>query len=174
MKTRSLVYMVVPVVVAFAFAASAGAASAQTTFQATVKSVANKANAAACTAAGHTICGTAKVVGYGSVRWTFDDVTFGPLGMGKPQCTPYTGIHTFYLPSGTLVLDDTGVVCAPGGSAYALRKSRFNAPWTNITATWTVDPTSTGAFAGLSGTGTESAQITGPATLGTFTGTLGS
>jgi hypothetical protein len=172
--------MVVPVVLAVAFAASAGAASAQTVtaFQATVKSVDPMGNpTTSCT---HSWCGTAKVAGYGAATWTFDALTLTSYGDPTSQCATYTGIGEFVLNDGggTLSYSEGGNVCTPGHSVTAVRKGNalfFNAPWTDVTGPWMVTG-GTGDFAGVvsgsSSSGSDSAKLIGPGARGTYTGTL--
>jgi hypothetical protein len=167
MKAPRLIYMVVPVVAAFAFAAGPASASTLSGFQASIKSVSPLGNPPPCT---HTICGTANVTGYGPAVWTFDVSYLSNYGDPTPQCATYTATGEFKLNNGdgTLTYDESGTVCAPGRSVNAPRRSIFNPPWTVITGSWTVDG-GTGDFAGATGGGTDSAKITGPEARGTYT-----
>ena len=167
MKARRCLCIVVLVVAAFGFAAGPASASTLSGFQAAIKSVSPLGNPSPCT---HTICGTANVVGYGAAIWTFDVSYLSNYGDPTPQCATYTASGEFVLNSGdgTLTYDESGTVCAPGSSVIAPRRGIFNPPWTVITGSWTADG-GTGAFAGVTGGGTDSAKITGPEARGTYT-----
>ena len=151
-----------------------GEASAQTPFQATV-SATQTLPAGPC-ANGAFFCGTANLAGYGSESWNFFVTSSTPV---PSSCgSSYTATTEFTLagdPGSTLVLDESGALCAPGkdGAAFFKEGSKaYGHPFT-IVGSWSVDPTSTGQFAALAGSGTDLVKTAGARAAGSYTGTLG-
>ena len=122
-------------------------ASAQPAFLASVKGINPK---------GHTqcpsteFCGTASIAGYGTATWRINKIVTTPVSSGiclrtglVPAFT-YTATTTFVLgvrESSTLVLDEHGLVCAPGNSASAQALTpSFGAREYANNSSWTVDP----------------------------------
>jgi hypothetical protein len=154
-----------------------GAASAQTeiSFQASVN--ANTPPSKPCPTT--TFCGSASIAGYGPATWTLNAIsttpTSGPCPYGPPAFVSdftYTAITTFELVSGggTLVLDESGLVCAPGNSASAPPQSHGFPEYAS--SSWTVDSLSNGQFSGLAGSGTDALHAAGAHFSGTYSGTL--
>ena len=78
-------------------------------------------------------------------------------------------------PGSTLVLDDSGNFCFPGNDGAGFFKEgpkAYGHPFT-LVGSWTVDPSSTGQFAGLAGSGTSLQEAAGAHWAGSYTGTLG-
>jgi hypothetical protein len=151
-----------------------GAASAQTPFQATV-SATQTLPAGPCSN-GAFFCGTANLAGYGGASWNFYVTSTTPV---PSSCgSSYTATTEFTLagdPGSTLVLDESGPLCAPGNDGAAFFKEGAKAyghPFT-IVGSWSVDPTSTGQFAGLSGSGTDLVKTAGAHAAGSYSGALG-
>jgi hypothetical protein len=168
--------IVVPALVAAVSLAFTGAASAQT-FQASVK--ANTPPPEPCPGT-ITFCGSASIAGYGPATWTLTAITTtptsGPCPYGPPAFVSdftYTATTTFELLSGdgTLVLDESGLVCAPGNSASAPPQSHGFPEYAS--SSWTVDPLSNGVFSGMTGSGTDALHAAGAHFSGTYSRTLG-
>ena len=171
---RVIVWPALVVAVSLAFT---GVASAQTPFQATVK--ANGPGPAGCAF----ICGTADIAGYGQATWTWTPPSdFAPVN--GPQCIPYgdQGIFaqvTFVLPdalNSTLVLNERGSVCTPGGSnsnqPYGFPGHVGHPAYVN--GTWSV-ASATGQFAGLAGAkGNDALHAAGREASGSYAVTPGS
>jgi hypothetical protein len=156
-----------------------GVASAQS-FQASVK--ANTPPPKPCPTT--TFCGSASIAGYGPATWTLTATTTTvspapcppPFRNGLVSTFTYTATTTFDLLSGdgTLVLDESGLVCAPGNSASAQAPTPSKGfPEYASNSSWTVDPLSNGVFGGLTGSGTDALQAAGAHFSGTYSGTLG-
>jgi hypothetical protein len=176
-KWRRAAPPLIVVAVALAFTA---AASAQTTFQADVD--ANTPPPKVCSNSG--FCGSASIAGYGSATFT-SNIT-NVIQVANAPCSPpsgspalpqgsmndftYTMTDTFHFSDGNLVIDESGLACVPGhneSGAHAGGDPRF------VSGTWTVDSTSTGQFAGLTGSGTDLAHLAGGSVSGIYSGTLG-
>jgi hypothetical protein len=152
-----------------------GAASAQPAFQATVKGISPKTKPCATT-----FCGTASIAGIGPATWTInvpDNGTTpasGPCPYGPPalvKAFTYTATTTFTLSDGsTLVLNESGLVCAPGNSQSAPPQSFGFPEYAN--SSWTVEGTPTGQFEGLAGAaGTDALHAAGAQISGTYSET---
>jgi hypothetical protein len=175
-RSRSIArrLMLVSALVVALSLAFTGAASAQTPFQATVK--ATQTLPAGPCSNGAFACGTANLAGYGAASWNFyvTSVTVVPSSCGSS----YTATTEFTLasdPGSTLVLDESGPVCAPGndGAGFFKESSKaYGHPFT-IVGSWTVDPTSTGQFFGLAGSGSDLVNTAGAIVAGSYSGTLG-
>jgi hypothetical protein len=162
-----------------------GAASAQTTsFQASVAETLVRGGgtvpSARC-ANGAFFCGTANVAGYGAATWNV--YLTGATTIVSSCASTYTATTYFTLtsdPTSTLVIDESGNVCAPGlnGNGYfAENPDAWGHPAT-VFGTWTIDTThSTGQFAGLLGGpgtgGSDTLRLAGSHTAGSYRGTLG-
>lgn len=88
----------------------------------------------------------------------------GEVRTGGMQSVPaftYTATTTFELLSGggTLILDESGLVCAPGNSGSAPPQSHGFPEYAR--SSWTVDPLSNGQFSGLTGSGTDASPVRG-------------
>jgi hypothetical protein len=161
--------LVVGLVLAFT-----GAASAQTPFQATVS--ATVPLPAPC-ANGAFACGTADLAGYGAASWS---IFFNAFTVVQTSCgSSYTdAMIDFTLasdPNSTLVLDESGSFCFPGLDGRSFFKegaTSYGHPFT-LVGSWTVDPTSTGQFVGLTGSGTDLLNSAGAHWAGSYSGTLG-
>ena len=154
--------------------AFAGAASAQTSFQATVNGINPKPKPPCPT----TFCGTASIAGYGPATWTLNAISTTPVSSACPStglvsAFTYQATTTFELLSdgSTLVLNETGLVCAPGNSSSAPPQS-FGFPEYAKNSSWTVESGS-GQFGGLTGAGTDALHAAGARISGTYSGTLG-
>lgn len=158
-----------------------GVASAQTVpFQASVTYTGTvpAAKAGGC-ALGAFFCGTANIAGYGPAAWNLTVKT--NTNIPSPCGSTYTAVTSFTLvsdPGSTLVLDEVGNLCGLGASGAGYRgyfaepPNAFGHPY-SVVGTWTVDPTSSGAFSNLGGTGTDTLQVTGAHVAGSYSGTLG-
>ena len=172
--TRGLI--VLPALVVALSLAFTGAASAQTAFQASVNGINPKpkppcAPTITSPPRAAVFCGSASIAGYGPVVWTLNATPTSPVISG---CFNYSGTTTFELlgGGGTLVLDETGQACAPGNSgASSASANSFGHP-TYATASWMVDPASTGQFEGVTRAGTDTLHAAGAQLMGTYTGTL--
>ena len=149
------------------------AASAQTAFQADVTAT-GPAPAGPCSN-GAFFCGTATIAGYGAASWNFyvTGVTVIQTSCGST----YTATTDFTLADGsTLVVNESGYLCGPGTDANGYFKEGPKAlghPY-DAYATWTVDTAdSTGQFAGLAGSGTDTLHVAGARASGSYTGALG-
>jgi hypothetical protein len=146
--------------------AATGAASAQTTFQASVS--ATNPKLAPCQN-GAVFCGSATIAGHGVATWSWSLNSL--TSTTDPNCDNYTGAVTFMLGDGsTLVLNEGGSVCGPGNSLVA----QLNAPAVGNPAyasgNWTV-ASATGQFDGLAAaTGTDVLHAAGAQTSGTYSG----
>jgi len=116
------------------------------------------------------------IAGYGAASWNWFLTGFTPV---PTSCgTSYTATVDFTLasdPSSTLVLDESGNVCAPGldaMSGFAEGSKAYGHP-EMLMGNWTVDPTSTGAFSKLAGSGTDLLNTAGAHWAGSYSGTLG-
>ena len=88
---------------------------------------------------------------------------------GLVSAFTYQATTTFELSDGsTLVLNESGLVCAPGNSQSAPPQS-FGFP-EYATSSWTVTSAS-GAFSGLTGAGTDALRAAGANNSGTYSGT---
>jgi hypothetical protein len=120
-----------------------------------------------------TFCGTGRLVGFGQATETVEFTSFEPIE--GTSCFAITFIETIELAngSGTLVLPSEGTFCSPGSSADApVPPQDFGHPAT-ITASFTVDgASSTGIFAGASGSGTKSASFAGDVATLTLSGSV--
>src|SRR5262245_21644009 len=151
-----------------------GAASAQTPFQATVKAT-EPLPKPPCPN-GAFACGTANLAGYGAASWNWTVTSLTPV---VSSCdSTYTATVEFTLasdPGSTLVLDESGNLCAPGKDGAGFWKEgpkAFGHPFT-IVGSWTVDPASTGQFFGLTGSGSDLVDTAGANIAGSYSGTLG-
>jgi hypothetical protein len=154
-----------------------GTASAQSTFQADATYTVTLP-AGPCTNGAY-ICGTANLAGYGAASWSL--YVTGNTNTLTPCGSTYTATTYFTLagdPGSTLVLDEGGNLCGLGhdGAAYrgyfAEGSKAFGHPFA-IVGNWSVDPTSTGEFSGLAGSGTDLVNIVGAHVAGSYSGTLG-
>lgn len=170
--TRHLILL--PALVVAVSVAFTGAASAQTAFQADVTTT-GPLPAGPCSN-GAFYCGTADIAGYGAATWDFflTGVTISQTSCGST----YTATTDFTLASdgSTLVVNEGGPICGPGKDAAGYfsegpdAEGHPNYPF----GTWTVDTAdSTGQFAGLGGSGTDTLHAAGAHASGSYTGTLG-
>jgi hypothetical protein len=171
--------MLVSALVVALSVAFTGAASAQTPFQATVKATQTLPEtvvpAGPCSN-GAFACGTANLAGYGAASWNLFVTSVTPV---VSSCgSSYTATTEFTLasdPGSTLVLDESGSLCAPGKDGAGFFKESpkaFGHPFTFV-GSWTVDPTSTGQFFGLAGSGSDLVDTAGANLAGSYSGTLG-
>jgi len=148
-------------------------ASGQTPFQADVNST--QIRPGLC-ANGAYACGTANLAGYGAASWNWYPTSVTAV---QTSCgSSYTATVDFILvsePGSTLVLDEAGNLCAPGndGAGYFNEPPQaYGHPYA-IVGSWTVDPSSTGQFLGLAGSGTDLIEIAGAHSGGSYSGTFG-
>jgi len=151
-------------------------ASAQSTFQADVRSTQTRP-AGPCTNGAY-ICGTADLPGYGAATWDMFITGYGP---DYSACgSTYSATTYITLTSeqaSTLVLDEAGNLCGLGHDGDAYRayfvqgSQSFGHPFA-IVGSWTVDSASTGQFAGLAGSGTDRINLAGASIGGSYTGDL--
>jgi hypothetical protein len=170
--TRHLILL--PALAVAASLAGTGAASAQTAFQADVTAT-GPVGAGPCSN-GAFFCGTADIAGYGTASWDFflTGYTISQTSCGST----YTATTDFTLASdgSTLAVNESGPICGPGKDAAGYFSEGPNAEGhpNYPDGAWTVDTTdSTGLFAGLSGSGTDTLQAAGAHASGSYTGTLG-
>jgi hypothetical protein len=174
-RSRSIArrLMLVSALVVALSLAFTGAASAQTPFQATVSVTVPLP--APCSN-GAFACGTADLAGYGAASYS---IFFTAFTVVQTSCgSSYTdAIIDFTLasdPDSTLVLDESGSFCFPGLDGRSFFKEGPNSyghPFT-LVGSWTVDPTSTGQFVGLTGSGTDLLTTAGARWSGSYSGTL--
>jgi hypothetical protein len=166
-------HILLPALVAALSLSFTGAASAQTAFEASVKGISPKTKPCATT-----FCGTASIAGHGPATWTITlngptTPASGPCPYGPPALVSaftYQATTTFELGDGsTLVLNESGLVCAPGNSASAPPKS-FGFPEYAEDSSWTVE-SATGQFSELTGGGTDTLHAAGAQISGTYSGT---
>lgn len=149
--------------------AFAGAASAQTGFQASVTGVAPKPKPCP---GGAFLCGTA-ITNYGPAAWTWTVLNDAEI---SNTCGVYPGgiyeaAVTFVLGDGsTLVLDENGTLCQPGNALSAPGSmNSFGNPFT-ITGSWTA-LSANGQFGSITGPGTDNLHTAGAQISGTYTAT---
>jgi hypothetical protein len=175
-RSRSIArrLMLVSALVVALSVAFTGAASAQTSFQATVHAT-QPLPAEPCSN-GAFACGTANLAGYGAASWNL--YVTSATAVVSSCGSSYTATTEFTLasdPGSTLVLDESGPLCAPGKDGAGFFKESSTAyghPFTFV-GSWTVDPTSTGQFFGLAGSGSDLVNTAGANVAGSYTGTLG-
>jgi hypothetical protein len=150
----------------------AGAASAQTAFKASVNGISPKGKPPCAT----TFCGTASIAGLGPATWAINAISTTPVNAACPSAGlvsafTYQATTTFELSDGsTLVVNESGLVCAPGNSASAPPQS-FGVPEYAKNSSWTVQ-SATGQFSGLSGgAGTDALHADGARISGSYSGT---
>lgn len=173
---RLVLLPVLGVALSLAFAAPA---SAQTAFQADGTSTAQRGSTPTPCANGAYICGMADLAGYGAATW---NLFVTSVGADYSACgSTYTATTDMTLssdPGSTLVLDEVGNLCGLGhdGAAYKAYFVQGPQAWGHpfaFVGTWSVDPTSTGQFAGIAGSGTDSINVAGANVHGSYTGMLG-
>jgi hypothetical protein len=153
-------------------------ASAQTTLRADASSTQTRPEGQC--ANGAYICGSANLAGIGTATWNMFITGFGP---DYSACgSTYSAMTYFTLsshPAGTLVLDEAGSICGLGNDGAAYRgyfaegSKAFGHPFAFV-GSWTVDPASTGEFAGSTGSGTDRIDLAGAHVGGGYSGALGS
>lgn len=119
-------------------------------------------------------CGSGRVVGYGEAELTIIATSAVPTSvLGCGFALAVTGSATIALQDGsTLLLDEAGTYCLPGGSHFA--PGNFFLSYGNpleIDATHTVVGGS-GVFSGASGAGTNSIHQAGDTQMAIYWGTL--
>jgi hypothetical protein len=175
-RSRSIAcrLMLVSALVAALSLAFTGAVSAQTPFQATVS--ATVPLPAPC-ANGAFACGSADLAGYGAASWSifFTDFTVVQTSCGSSYTDAMIDFTLASDPDSTLVLDESGSFCFPGLDGRSFFKEGPNSYGHPITlvGSWTVDPTSTGQFVGLTGSGTDLNTAAGAHWAASYSGTLG-
>lgn len=154
-----------------------GVAFAQAPFRASVTYTGPKPSGGC--ANGAYFCGTANIADYGVASW--DLFVLGNTNVQSRCGSTYTAITYFTLasdPASTLVLDEGGDLCGLGHNGAAYRgyfaggSKDFGHPFA-VVGNWTVDPSSTGRFAGLTGSGTDFVRVAGAHSAGSYSGTLG-
>jgi hypothetical protein len=161
-----------------------GAASAQAMpFQASVTSTLVRGGgtlpSGACSNGAYS-CGTANIAGYGAASWNLYVTNYAPV---PTSCgSTYTATTYFTLASdrSTLVLNESGNLCAPGlnGNGYFMDGAKaYGHPFSGL-GSWTIDTAdSTGVFGSLTGGmgtgGTDTLQFDGAHAAGEYSGTLG-
>lgn len=157
--------------------AFAGTASAQTSFQASTTFTDTRPTGPCSN--GANLCGTANIAGYGAATWNFyttnDTAVVSPCGSSYTATTDFTLVSD---PNSMLVVDESGSLCGLGHDGAAYRGYFNQGPQANgfpfeIVGKWTVDPASTGQFAGLTGSGTDQVHVAGAHADGSYSGTLG-
>lgn len=170
--------VLLPVLVVALSVAFTVPASAQIAFQADVTNTAIRP--AGLCANGAYICnGTADLAGYGTASWNIfiTSVTADYSACGSTY-TATTEMTLSSDPASTLVLDESGNLCGLGhdGAAYKAYfvqgSQAYGHPFA-FAGTWTVDMASTGQFAGLAGSGTDSINVAGAHFGGSYPGMLG-
>lgn len=119
-------------------------------------------------------CGSGQVVGYGEAELTIVVASVVPASVAHCGfALAVSGTATIELEDdSTLVLDETGTYCLPGGSHFA--PGNFFVSYGNpleIEATYTVVGGS-GVFAGAAGAGTNSIHQAGDTQMAIYWGTL--
>jgi|tagenome__1003787_1003787.scaffolds.fasta_scaffold20606308_2 hypothetical protein len=136
-------------------------ATAQTGFQARV--TAHNPEPMPC-ANGAFFCGTADIAGNGSAAWSFSLTSLTQQG----QCASYTATVTFELAdASTLVLDETGTACGPGGSNLSNASAHSFGHPADINGNWTVH-SSDGRFTAMTGSGTDTLHAAGAHSAGSY------
>lgn len=114
------------------------------------------------------LCGEAVVAGFGPAEFRWFLVSFEPV---SASCGDYTAIVTFTLRNGSmLTLDEAGRDCGPGNSFSSYPLHSYGQPQT-ANGSWVVRD-GTGAFTGLTGSGTNTLRITGAHLTAAYTGVL--
>jgi hypothetical protein len=157
---RLLVWPAVVLALGLSFA---GAASAQSGFQATVTGIIPKPNPCPN---GDIFCGTA-LTNYGAATWTSSPVNFAPY---SATCDSYESTTTFVLGDGsTLVLDETGLACGPAASFSAPGGFKSYGNPFDVAGSWTVQA-ATGQFSSVNGEGTNTLRAAGAHVSGAYSG----
>jgi hypothetical protein len=82
-------------------------------------------------------------------------------------------MSTLTFPTGTLVLDETfQTISTPGQSGSSNQPGHALGHPSSAQFTWTVDPASSGSFAGASGTGTDTQDVAGSEGQGVLAGMI--
>jgi hypothetical protein len=119
------------------------------------------------------ICGAGTLQGLGAVQITIDDEEITPIPNSDCFDDQRTETIDVLDGTGTIVLDLSGTVCAPGNSLNApTSDTSFGHPFF-FDLTSTVDgPDSTGAYRGATGSGTEQFQFAGATGVWMLAGTI--
>jgi hypothetical protein len=161
-KGESMRKLVALTVLAFGFAITSGATAATAlTGQFTVH-FGRGVGTSNAPCAPDTFCGAGTLVGFGQATDTVEFTSFEPIE--GTACFETTFIETVELANGTgtLVLASEGTFCTPGASGDAPTSPQGYGHPATLTATFTVDgASSTGIFAGASGSGTKSGRFAG-------------
>jgi hypothetical protein len=162
--------LVVMVVAAFTTLLVASPASASTIpFEASFQEFFGKSAAHPCQ--GAFACGTGTVAGFGAATSTFNILDFSGFDP-ETGCGTGTFERVITLSDGsTLTLIETGTACTPGKSTSAPGAARSFGNPTFLNATFTVVG-GTGAFEGLTGSGTTANLLAGESGHTTLSGTL--
>jgi hypothetical protein len=112
----------------------------------------------------NTFCGVGSLTHFGAATITIDEDSFGEIP--GSDCFAVTRIEHIDLQSGTgtLELDSTGTFCRPGGSGGSNASDHsYGSPgkWSFTTVVNSDPAASTGVFAGMTGSGTESMVTAG-------------
>ena len=116
-------------------------------------------------------CGTGTVSGFGKATSTFNVLDFSGFDP-ETGCANTTTERVITLADGsTLTLLETGTVCTPGNSTFApgALKSFGNPAFLDLSFTVVEG---TGAFAGMTGSGTTTSRLAGESGHTTLSGTL--
>ena len=120
-----------------------------------------------------TFCGTGTLAGLGQATDTIEFTSFEPIE--GTSCSAVTFVETIELldGTGTLVLPSEGTFCSPGGSdSTPVPPQAYGHPHT-VRASFTIDgASSTGSFAGASGSGTKSIVLAGDVATIRLSGTI--
>jgi hypothetical protein len=117
------------------------------------------------------LCGAGSLTDFGAATITIESDDFSD----SPDCAlAVTRVETIHLldGSGDLVLDSSGIICFPGRSGDAADQGSFGNP-SKWSFTSTVDgASSTGVFAGATGSGTEAFSFAGAVGRWVLTGSV--
>jgi hypothetical protein len=157
MRTSRVLAVVATVAIVFGLT---GAATAGTTYEGRfVLHFGRGGGASNSPCPNDSFCGVGTLAGFGPATSTLDFTSFEEIEETPCLAVTLTETITPLDGSGTLVLEEAGVFCSPGGSDGAPlppANQSYGHPHTMET-TYTVDPdASTGVFAGATGSGSTS------------------
>jgi hypothetical protein len=163
----------ITVVILIASAASA-MASTTDTFEAQFRQHFGRGVGASAGSCAVDFCGTGQIAGYGEAELTLIATSTAVTSIaGCGFALVVTGTAKIRLEeASTLVLDEAGTYCLPGGSTFAPGSffHSYGNPW-EIDATYDVVG-GTGVFAGATGSGTNTIREGGDAQVAVYSGAL--
>jgi hypothetical protein len=168
---RRFALVVFLLLVSLVVASPAMAATTQA-FEASFNEGFGRATAHPCPPADFHWCGTGTITGFGEATSVIEVVSFENLDPAT-SCGDVVLRRTITLDEdgSTLVLMETGTVCFPGESTFAIGQTKSFGNPLNIEATFTI-VTGTGVFAGAQGSGTDVITGAGDAGHSTLSGSI--